>query len=130
MPAHAAGAIAKARMPAFTGQPEGTRGSTTAFHTLSLSCRSLQAGSGAQTPRSEASEASDEAQQYLERHLARIAAGRGGGLVPAHIAEQLGEYFGEALAGGCARGSCAPAPIMRLAVTCNCTPCCGRGSKL
>jgi hypothetical protein len=52
----------------------------------------LQSGSGVQTPRSEASDVSEDAQHYLERHLARVAAGRGGGLVPAHIAEQLGEH--------------------------------------
>ena len=52
----------------------------------------VQSGSGVQTPRSEASVSeADEAQHYLERHLARVAAGRGGGLVPAQIAEQLGE---------------------------------------
>lgn len=55
------------------------------------SCPQLtQAGSGAATPRSEASEASEEAAHYLERHLARVAAGRGGGLIPQHIMEKLG----------------------------------------
>ncbi|GAB4813197.1 hypothetical protein N2152v2_000243 [Parachlorella kessleri] len=52
-------------------------------------------GSGVQTPRSEASASEgDEAQHYLERHLARVAAGRGGGLVPEQIAEQLAHHHG------------------------------------
>lgn len=46
------------------------------------------------TPRSEASAMSgmsEDARAYLERHLARLA-GRGGGLVPAHIAANMAEH--------------------------------------